>query len=635
MNLRKYFYIFITLFYMDIIYSLFTYDVYLRSTFLNLILFELITAAIIHIITSFFSETVNKVFAFIIYFILLIWYSTYFIFYKIFLTPFSITMLKQSDQALKFKDSALVAIASHIYIVLLFAVPLILLIIFRNKIRFESFWLRNFIVNVAVFAFAIILYVLNINLQGKDIGTPYNLFYETKNIALSIERLGIMPSTYLDIKRSLFGFTEKIHSVKTELSNDADELFEYDYNNLDLNFTGGTGAIKTINDFMSNETGTKQNKYTGIFKGKNLIYIVAESFNEIAVSEELTPTLYKLVNNGFTFTNYYTSNNLSTLGGEFQALTGLYMDNDIADAWKSGTRYFPYGIGSIFNSLGYSTFAYHDHDATFQNRNIYLKSQGFNNFKACYTGLEKVVDCSKWPESDVDMMNGTIDDYINSDKPFMAYYMTVSGHFHYNFNLNSIATKNRALVDNLDYPEEVKGYLATQIELDRALEILLKRLEESGKLDNTVIVLTADHYPYYLSNKHINLLSDYYRDDMIEVNSNNLIIYNSKMKNIKIDKVGMSIDVLPTVLNLFGIEYDSRIIMGKDILSSTEGIAIFKDKSWVTNRGIYKAATNTFTPTTTDIPSDYVNTINNIVNNRVAISRLIVSNNYYKYVFNK
>ena len=107
------------------------------------------------------------------------------------------------------------------------------------------------------------------------------------------------------------------------------------------------------------------------------------------------------------------------------------------------------------------------------------------------------------------------------------------------------------------------------------------------------------------------------------------------MKSIDVSKVGMSIDVLPTVLNLFGIDYDSRLIMGKDILSTNEGIAIFKDKSWVTDKGVYYASTGRFTASTDTIPDGYVDNINNIVNNRVAISRMIVSNDYYRKLFNK
>ena len=128
-------------------------------------------------------------------------------------------------------------------------------------------------------------------------------------------------------------------------------------------------------------------------------------------------------------------------------------------------------------------------------------------------------------------------------------------------------------------------------------------------------------------------LSDYERYVMIEANSNSLIIYNNKMKSVDIDKVGMSIDVLPTVLNLFGIEYDSRLIMGKDILSTSPGLAIFKNKSWVTDKGTYYASSGKFVGE--DVDDNYVENINNIVNNRIAISRMIVANDYYRYLFDK
>ena len=631
MSIKKYLYILVSVAYMDIVYNLFTYNMYLRSSIINILLFNLVGAAIVYLLTSLFNEKVNKIIAFIIYIFLMIWYSTYFIFYKIFITPFSITLFGQSDQVLKFGGSLIMSILTNIHMVILFSLPIILLIIFRKKIRFESFYLKNFLISLGVLVVSILIYIANIHIQGRSIGSPYNLFYENKNISLNIQRLGVIPSTYLDIKRSIFGFNEKIVLVDEAETEDKDELFDYDYNIIDLDFSSGG----TINNFIKNEKGTKQNKYTGMFEGKNLIYIVAESFSEIAVSEELTPTLYKMIHEGFYFKNFYTSNNLSTIGGEFQALTGLYADNEILGYWRSGSRYYPYGLGTVFKNLGYNAYAYHNNSAYFQDRNIYLPSQGFNNFKGCYTGLEKVINCNIWPQSDVEMINATVKDYINSDKPFVTYYMTVSGHFYYTFNLNSMAAKNRKYVEKLNYPEDVKGYIATQIELDRALESLLGKLDEAGKLNDTVIVLLADHYPYYLSNEHINLLSDYYRDPLIEVNSNNLIIYNSKMKPVEVDKVGMSIDVLPTVLNLFGVKYDSRLIMGKDILSTSEGIAIFKDKSWVTNRGTYFAASNTFQKRTDDIPDGYVNYINNVVNNRVAMSRMIVANNYYKSVLKK
>ena len=152
--------------------------------------------------------------------------------------------------------------------------------------------------------------------------------------------------------------------------------------------------------------------------------------------------------------------------------------------------------------------------------------------------------------------------------------------------------------------------------------------EETGRMS---VAVKGELY-YNLSIDDINTLSSYKRDSLIEANSNSLIIYNNKMKSVTVDKVGMSIDVVPTVYNLFGMEYDSRLIMGKDILSTSPGIAIFKDKSWITNKGTYYASKGQFVGD--DVEDSYIDNINNVVNNRIAISRMIVSSDYYRSIFN-
>ena len=380
---------------------------------------------------------------------------------------------------------------------------------------------------------------------------------------------------------------------------------------------------------MKNTSGSKQNEYTGKYSDYNLIYIVAESFSEIGVSEELTPTLYKLTHTGLIFDKYYTPNTLSTIGGEFQALTGLYPDSSILSKWRKGTNYFPYGLGTIFKNLGYKTYAYHNNWYGFQDRHKYLKSQGFTNYIGCYNGMEKRMNCKAWPQSDLEMMKATMKDYINSEEPFLAYYMTVSGHFQYNFSDNSMAYKNRKLVNNLNVSTAAKAYVATQIELDRALEYVVKTLEENNKLDNTVIVLLADHYPYKLDLKSINSLSSYQRDNLIEVNHNNLILWNNNETDTHISKPCMSSDVLPTVYNLFGVKYDSRLLTGRDILSTSDGLVIFNNHSWITDKGVYHANTKKFDG---EEDADYVTNINNLVKNRLSVSKMILKNDYYKYL---
>ena len=168
---------------------------------------------------------------------------------------------------------------------------------------------------------------------------------------------------------------------------------------------------------------------------------------------------------------------------------------------------------------------------------------------------------------------------------------------------------------------------------------LQEHLKETGELEDTVIALVGDHYPYSLEIEQINEVSDYQKDDTIEVNHSNFIIWNSEMKKpIKVKKVGSQIDVLPTLLNLFGVEYDSRLMIGKDILSDSEGIAIFSDHSWVTDYGTYNYRTGTFTlkeGKELENQEEYINNMNAYVNNAFSVSKMIIDTNYYTYILNK
>ena len=217
----------------------------------------------------------------------------------------------------------------------------------------------------------------------------------------------------------------------------------------------------------------------------------------------------------------------------------------------------------------------------------------------------------------------------------MTFYITVSGHAPYNLTGgNSISIKNKKYVNDLPYSTSIKAYLASQIELDRAVEKLINKLEEKGVLKDTVIALVGDHYPYTIDIDEINLVSSYERDSIVEVNRSNFIIWNSEIENpIQIDKVGSQIDVLPTLLNLFGVEYDSRTIIGQDILSDNPGIAIFSNRSWVSDYGTYFSSQKNFVPNSdTLIEDNYVTNINKSVANKFTMSNLFVKYNIYENI---
>lgn len=608
------------------LFGIINFDNYMRTTLFSVFFFILPISLFITILTQLLPKKISVVIGSIFYGIIGFWFGLEFVFKKIFQVFFSVSLLGLADQAVDFGSETLIAILKHLPLALLFLVPLVLFILFRNKLISTNRNVKQLVLSCLIFALSLLPYQVHIRLLDEN-SVTYRLLNKINDNMQNIQNLGVLNAAWLDISRTIVGFEEEIIVVVPEQEDDSDEIFEYDYNVLDIDFKKGNNS--TINNFMLQDTGTKKSRYTGIFEGKNIIYITAESFHAGAVSEEMTPTLYKLINGGFVFENFYVPNNLSTIGGEFHSLTGLYAEFSVLDKWREGTNYFPMGLANMFKAEGYDTFAYHNNSFAFQDRDNYLEAQGFDNYIACYNGLEKRINCKAWPQSDYEMIDKTTSDYINSSKPFLAYYMTVSGHFRYTRDANTVVSKNWNLVKDLPYNDEIKGYIATQIELDRALELLITRLEETGKLNDTVIVLMADHYPYGLGDENIETLMNQPLDS-VELHHTNLIIWNNKLKKQKIDKVCMNIDVLPTVYNLFGLDYDSRLLMGKDIFSSIDGLAILKDRSWVTSKGTYYASSNKFVPKDGEVDPNYVNQINQIVNNRLSIGKRIIESNYYK-----
>ena len=636
----------VSILFLEFMFIIFIFNKFSLENVINILFFSVLSSFVFSIITGLFKTKGNNILTCIILFALGVLYSTQLVFYNIFKVFFSFEVLGLGDQLESFASQAFKCIFANILYILTFMLPFIIYlavhIVFRKKIKYERVKVLGYVIYILLFGLVLFGFIFRINKsKGIDGGLHY-LYNDINSINLNIEKIGVLNSYTIDVYRIIFGFEEKIVQVEEPTTKEKEKEEEekeivYEPNVLNINFDKPTsnGEINKINDYMKSTSGSLKNEYTGIFKGYNLIYITAESFSEIGVSEELTPTLYKLTHTGFVFDNYYTPNVLSTIGGEFQSLTGLFPDGSILKKWRSGTNYFPYGLATTYKKLGYNTYAYHDNWYGFQDRHKYIKTQGFTNYLGCGNGLQKRMNCKAWPGSDDEMMKVTIPDYINSDKPFMAYYMTVSGHFAYTFDDNYMAYKNRKLVSNLKLNENAKAYVATQIELDRALERLLQELEKAGKLDNTVIVLLADHYPYALDLNTVNSLSTYKRDAVMEVNHNNLILWNSKIEETHIKKPCMSSDVLPTVYNLFGIDYDSRLFTGRDIMSTNEGLVVFSNHSWITDKGRYYSNKKEFIPYDGEIVDEnYVKNTNAIVNNRLNVSKLIIKNDYYRYLFN-
>ena len=624
---------FISIIFYELTYQVLTFGIsnLFSSRTLYYSLFALISSVLLTYITRIFKTSIirRRVLLGIVLF-LGIYYFASFMFKDMFNTFFSIRLMAIGDQAVAFASTVVIEVIKRLYALVLFILPYLFILRYKRNVSYSrKFKLYEIILLICYIIFLVI--GLNVNKEIKE------LVYNIDNNASDVEKLGVNVSTYLDLKRIFIPVKEEIVINNIDEVNE-EEVKEYGFNKVDIDFDSlianePNKEVRDMHEYFKNSNATLKNDYTSLFEGKNVIMFMAESLNSIAISEKYTPTLYKLSTEGFEFTNFYTPVNMSTLGGEFQNLTGLFANlSMLSNKFRRGTNYYPYGIGSVYKTLGYDVSAYHANTYTFQNRDVYLKSLGFDNYLGKGNGLEKLMNCNQWPQSDYDMVNVTIDDIISKDK-FFAYYVSVSGHMTWTFGSNDMARRNRDAVADLDASEEAKAYVAANIELDKALELIINKLKEADKLDDTVIVVVPDHYPYSMELNTINELSTYERDLKFEVNHSTLILYNSTVEHQVIDKVTTQLDVLPTLYNLFNIEYDSRLIMGKDIFSSSEGLAYFTDRSWITSKGRYNASYGKFYPATDEeLPEDYVKQINNEVSSRISLSKLIMEHDYYRKV---
>lgn len=635
---------FIILMFLEISFRILTNVTIFNISFLYVTLYNIFVSLLISFLVTWGNNKFNKVIYYVTIFIICFIYALQLCIYKMFGFYFDLSLLSATDQVVSFAGDGLKLILENIMGVIVLFLPFIILLIFIKRISIHKNEVKINIIKLISLVVVYLVFIGTLYINGDGINSAKELYFNVSNNELNIRKFGVLNAFRIDVKRSIFGFDVKLDIPDDYVDPDKDDdegdevEIVYDYNNLDIDFDSliaseTDSTVSMMHEYFKNESGTLQNEYTKYFEGKNLILFMAESFNEIAVREDITPTLYKLVNSGFKFNNFYTPTISSTIGGEFQELTGLVAASGFLSPWKSGENYYPFGVATAFQNLGYNTYAYHNHTYTFQSRHKYLAALGFDNYMGCRNGLENEINCNQWPESDVEMIEATFDDYITSENPFMVYYVTVSGHGDYGFDYSAMARKHKDDVANLNYSEKPLSYLAAQIELDQALELLIKKLDEAGELEDTVIALVGDHYPYYLSLDEVNEIASYEKDSVVEINRSNFILWNSEMETVEIEKIGSQIDVLPTIYNLFGVEYDSRLIIGKDILSTEPGLAIFGNSSWVSDKGTYFASSGEFVSKDgSEVDSEYVKYMNNVVSNKITMSRYIMKYDYYRKV---
>lgn len=575
------------------------------------------------------------------------------VYYYVFSTPYVISSLGGASDAMEFFDIIINAVQSQWYIYSIYLAFIFILITLYPILFFKGNYLpkMKFIIIPITCIICTCSVALPIQLTS-GIGSPrYLLINEyipissTKtfgvptSMALNCIYTFVDPLPYVDVNAQTTAdlddtLTEETDVETEEITEEIIEEIIYLPQELDIDFDleERNETFLEMNTFFSTREATIENEYTGMFEGMNLILITAEGFSDKLIDPELTPTLYMLQSEGFTFENFYTPIwGVSTSDGEFVATTGLLPQSGVWSYTEIADNYMPFAFGNQFNALDYSSYAFHNHTYTYYNRNLSYPTMGYDYY-AKGNGLD-VTDT--WPESDLEMIDLATPMFVDDDQ-FHVYFLTVSGHLEYNFTGNMMAAKNKDAVADLEYSDAVRAYISCNLELEYALTSLIEQLEEAGQLDNTVIALSADHYPYGLSTEeYAELYGKDTLDETFELYENGFILWNSEMEEpVTVEKYCSSLDIAATLSNLFDLPYDSRLYIGQDILSDAPGLVMFLDRSYITDDYMYDANTGSITYLTDEeISEEEIEATSQEVSQLFRYASMIIEYDYYGYLF--
>lgn len=636
--------------YLEALFHIFMFHS-IDMNFLYILLFAIMGGCFLGVILSLFNEKISFILSLICTSILCIFFCVEVVYkavFQKFLALFG--MMDVAGQIFDFMDVIFKNIFANIIILILLLLPIFDLLILKKAgwIQFSVSHKKQAVLPYILGTLCYIAAIFGINSGSHDAYSSYDIYYNNVSADMTLQNFGVITMNRLDGLYAVFG--KPARSLQLDTIEEIVEIEEAPVepeidtspNTMNIDFDGintiaANDTITQLSEYFQNQSGTNKNEYTGMFEGYNLIFVTAEGFSRFVIDEERTPTLYKLKNEGFIFNNYYTPGwYASTSDGEFSNLTGLLPVNGEVSMKSTGERstnmYFT--LGKQLQRQNYTLNGFHNNSYTYYGRELSHTNMGYNWYgTGNWFQPERFEGGGDyWPQSDLQLISQSMSMYMDT-QPFHTYYMTVSGHMLYSQNGNQMCYLNYDSVADLPYTETTKCYLACQMELEKAMTALVNELEARGIADKTLIVLGADHVPY--NDKPVSdELAGYELDPTIDWYQNDLIIWSASMESpIEIDKYCYSVDILPTVSNLLGLEYDSRLLIGQDILSDSEQLVCFPDRSFISGKCIYNASNCSVTLLTDEeVTQEYIDAMSAIVYNKFTVSEMILDTNYYQYL---
>ena len=386
--------------------------------------------------------------------------------------------------------------------------------------------------------------------------------------------------------------------------------------------------FKIVDEYIA-ETRAQNtgNKYTGLMEGKNVIAIMLEGIDDWMISDEHTPVMKYMMKNGINFSNHYAPSfgTGATIGSEFCFNTGFYTPPSGVSAVNYASNKYPYALPQLFANKGYSVNSFHYNHSEFYNRGLLHKNLGYEKYNSFQDyGLSELEAQS---DSKVLQVDSIYRD-ITKNSPFYSFIITYSGHVPYTYDdakLKVVKENHPELIDeSMDFEENACRILAR--DTDDFFRQLLERLNADGLLENTVIVVYTDHYAYgYSDQEKLAQLNSAAGDDlMFRVPA---FIYSPSLEPVDITTPTHTADLLPTLVNLFGLD-GSDCYIGSDVLDDNhESFVYFEDSSWMDDTMYYSPSEYEVAPEILD----KINESNAKLRKRLEINDIVIIGNYFAH----
>ena len=634
----RFLYLFIPMMLLEMIFHIIQFNRIDIFTLIRYLLFTLFLSCFICFICTRFKSRKVYYYTGLIYLILFCCYSFAELIFKNFMGDFY-SFGTVGDGAARIAQYATIFISNGKPSYYLLFLSVIVYVLLNKFVVFNSKGPYQLTLIICISSFLLMIPTANLGSGAVSIRNTYLTF---NNKTIIIDKFGIEHFLFRDLSALYFTVPESVDIDIIEDETETEPVETIRQRKIDdtmwksIAENEENSNMQTIDKYLMAQKITPANEKTGVYEGYNFIYFMVEGMDYLSIDKDLTPTLYKMYSEGNTFYNHYTPlYSCATGESEFVGYTSIFPYVNVCTPNYIAGDLFYEALPFLFKNKGYSTFSLHNWRDEFYERKLIHPGVGFDN----YTDIDDI-----WKDTSIEHTNGWQSDAMLVEQAikqidatngkFFCDIVTSVMHFPYDessywgdYYLDEINEVHP------DWPIDYKRYLSKCMNFDEGLRILLEYLDEKGLADNTVIAIYPDHRPYWLNYDTVMEYTNWINHDRVGENGiyrSPFIIYNKNMTPEVNYNYCSTLDQVPTLANMFALDYDPRLYMGSDIYDGSKTV-FFTNGNWITDLGWYDAVAETFYPNEgVDMPSDtYVTRNTTYVQNTMKISYLILDEVYF------